>query len=241
MKEFLTVIFLCLLIIGCASNPNKDRAAINAQKINLVSKVAYQTDKALINTNVPLAKSYNDKVLSIAGMPEVKDMAVTNFDKEIISVQAHEDKVDLQIEANSEKAIALQTELNGYTRYWGLGGVVKGLGRFLTHSFWALIIIGIVFIVLRVLSTVNPAFGVAFSLFNTLGSMVIHFISFLTPKALSAVKSIEQSALTKVVDSIQSAKEAGKADVGAIQGQLAKVLSDKEKNLVSQIKQNLNY
>ena len=88
-------------------------------------------------------------------------------DQEIISLQ--EQKKELL--ANKDKAIAnymtlanstalktdtLSSKLASYTSYWGLGGVALGIWSFGKHIFWVLLVGGIGYIILRLLSMTNP-------------------------------------------------------------------------------------
>ncbi len=242
MKITIAAILLSMMLLGCATTtPNAKRAEVNAQKIELVSKVAYQTDRALIKTNVPLAKSYNDRVLSVVGMPELKDMNTTNFDGQIISIQSKEDKIDKAIEANSARAEKLDAELSSYHSWFGLGAIWLGVKQLVTTSIWLLLGLGIIFIVLRVLSASNPIAGALFGIFNSIGASLIHGIGLLVPKAVEEVKSISQSTLTKVVDTIQDLQNKNVHNLETVKTELSNKLSDKEKAVISTIKKDLFY
>jgi len=112
-------------------------------------------------------------------------------------------------EADQNKAV-----LDSMSGMFGLNAVFWGLKKFFISALTAIIIFVSVFILLRLLATVHPAAGAAFSIFNMLGSTVISLVKALTPKAFEmcnfATKDkVEEfkSPLVKIVDVIQELKE----------------------------------
>jgi hypothetical protein len=176
------------------------------------------TDDPAIRT----AQTLNDRVQNVAGLPDLDDQksmqslvtqllnntgdkALAAKDKEISDLQSQ--KKDL--EANKEKAIAnymdlanatalktdtLSSKLASYTSYWGLGGVALGLWSFGVHIFWVLLVGGIGYIVLRLLSMTNPTAAAVFSIFTRIGSIFIQLIEYVAPKSIAELELISNDA-----------------------------------------------
>lgn len=112
-------------------------------------------------------------------------------------------------EADQNKAV-----LDSMSGMFGLNAVFWGLKKFFISALTAITIFVVVFVILRLLATVHPAAGAAFSIFNMLGSTVISLIKALTPKAFEMNNFITKdkvdefkSPLVKIVDIIQELKE----------------------------------
>ena len=112
-------------------------------------------------------------------------------------------------EADQNKAV-----LDSMSGMFGLNAVFWGLKKFILSALTAIAIFVVVFVLLRLLATVHPAAGAAFSIFNMLGSAVISVIKALTPKAFEmsnfATKDkVDEfkSPLVKIIDVIQELKE----------------------------------
>jgi len=112
-------------------------------------------------------------------------------------------------EADQNKAV-----LDSMSGMFGLNAVFWGLKKFIVSALTAIIIFVVVFVLLRLLATVHPAAGAAFSIFNMLGSTVISLVKTLTPKAFemcnfATKEKVEEfkSPLVKIVDVIQELKE----------------------------------
>jgi len=112
-------------------------------------------------------------------------------------------------EADQNKAV-----LDSMSGMFGLNAVFWGLKKFFISAMTAIIIFVVVFVILRLLATVHPAAGAAFSIFNMLGSAVISILKALTPKAFemnnfASKDKVDEfkSPLVKIVDIIQELKE----------------------------------
>jgi len=112
-------------------------------------------------------------------------------------------------EADQNKAV-----LDSMSGMFGLNAVFWGLKKFIISALTAIIIFVIVFVILRLLATVHPAAGAAFSIFNMLGSAIISILKALTPKAFEMCNYATKdkvdefkSPLVKIVDVIQELKE----------------------------------
>ena len=112
-------------------------------------------------------------------------------------------------EADQNKAV-----LDSMSGMFGLNAVAWGLKKFFVSAMTAIIIFVVVFVILRLLATVHPAAGAAFSIFNMLGSTIISILKALTPKAFEMANFASKDAvdefkapLVKIVDVIQELKE----------------------------------
>jgi len=104
--------------------------------------------------------------------------------------------------------------LDAMSGMFGLNAVFWGLKKFFVSAMTAIIIFVVVFAILRILATVHPAAGAAFSIFNMSGSAVVSLVKGLTPKAFEMANFASKdtvdtykSPLVKIVDVIQELKE----------------------------------
>ena len=137
-------------------------------------------------------------------------------------------------EADQNKAV-----LDSMSGMFGLNAVFWGLKKFFVSAMTAIIIFVVVFVLLRILATVHPAAGAAFSIFNMLGSAVISVIKALTPKAFemsnfASKDKVDEfkSPLVKIVDVIQELKEKQKESPDKIYP-LAEILKRFDKEMDS--------
>jgi hypothetical protein len=152
-------------------------------------------------------------------------------------------------EADQNKAV-----LDSMSGMFGLNAVFWGLKKFFVSAMTAIIIFAIVFIILRLLATVHPAAGAAFSIFNMLGSAVISILKALTPKAFEMANFASKervdeykAPLIKIIDVIQELKEKQKDNpqkVFNLQNILDKLDRDMdkpEKDLIDDILKQLKW
>lgn len=183
---------------------------------------------------VVVAKELNTRVESVAGLPPLeqqKEMIqlVSNLisnnivgqqelkskDREITGIQAEEvflvKTKDTQIDKLSElsKTIALQAdttknELDKYTSYWGIGGIVLGFKSLFLHLMWTVIILGVIFIVLRIAAASNPIANLAFGILQSCAGVVIGMIEKLIPASIAVVAQAHADAgkVLTVVDQV---------------------------------------
>lgn len=180
-------------------------------------------------------------------------------DKTIITLQKTNDKLEdqynSQLESINDKARELAVKadsqkatLDSMSGMMGLNAVFWGLKKFFISSFTWIVVFGVIFLILRLLSTVNPVAAVAFSIFNIIGSSIIGVIKQLTPKAFelsnlvsSADYTQVKGALTKVVDSIQELLEKQKDSpdktytLQDILDKFSKQMDRADKNLIEQL------
>ena len=146
-------------------------------------------------------------------------------------------------EADQNKAV-----LDSMSGMFGLNAVFWGLKKFVFSALTAITIFVVVFVILRLLATVHPAAGAAFSIFNMLGSTVISLIKTLTPKAFemnnfTTKDKVDEfkSPLVKIVDVIQELKEKQKESpdrvypLNEILKRFDKEMDTDEKSLIDEI------
>ena len=152
-------------------------------------------------------------------------------------------------EADQNKAV-----LDSMSGMFGLNAVFWGLKKFFVSAMTAIIIFVVVFVLLRILATVHPAAGAAFSIFNMLGSAVISVIKALTPKAFemsnfASKDKVDEfkSPLVKIVDVIQELKEKQKEspkkvfELVEILKRFDKEMDSTEKDLIDELLKELKW
>jgi hypothetical protein len=146
-------------------------------------------------------------------------------------------------EADQNKAV-----LDSMSGMFGLNAVFWGLKKFVFSALTAILIFTVVFVILRLLATVHPAAGAAFSIFNMLGSTIISIVKALTPKAFemcnfATKEKVEEfkSPLVKIVDVIQELKQKQKESpdrvypLSEILKRFDKEMDSHEKDLIEEI------
>ena len=131
------------------------------------------------------------------------------------------DKYDDQLWQMTDKAKEVakesdekQATIDSMSGMFGLNAVFWGRKKFFFSALTSSIIFVVVFAILRILASVHPAAGAAFSIFNMIGSGILSLIKGLTPKAFELANFASKdkvdeykSPLTKIVDVIQELKE----------------------------------
>ncbi len=153
---------------------------------------------------------------------EAKDKQIGDLQnqyKQLEDTKAKEVSIAFQ-QANeiAKTADQYKATLSKMDSFFGLGAVWYGAHKFVITSLWVLGIGLILFIILRILSGANPIASAIFGIFEQAVSCVIHAISFIFPKALSLAGQVSseiyngtKSALTSIVDSVETVKLQGNA------------------------------
>jgi hypothetical protein len=107
-----------------------------------------------------------------------------------------------------------QATIDSMGGMFGLNAVFWGLKKFFFSALTAIVIFVVIFALLRILASVHPAAGAAFSIFNMICSGILSLIKGLTPKAFELANFTSKdkvdeykSPLVKIVDVIQELKE----------------------------------
>ena len=223
---------------------------VGTPHIDELNKVKQMVD--LLNSAIIEERKRGEQMLA------ERDVLINKLQKENVELK---DQYDEQMWDMNEKAkeVAKQADVNkaaldSMSGMFGLNAVMWGLKRFFISALTGIVIFGVIFIVLRVLSMVNPAAGAAFAIFNMIGSTLIGFVKVLTPKAFELSNFAPQTKvdefktpLVKIIDVIQELKEKQK-DVPDKTYTLKELLTrfDKEfdsheKDLVDQILSDLKW
>ena len=147
-----------------------------------------------------------------------RDIVIDKLQKEKNELK---DKYDDQLWQMTDKAKEVakesdekQATIDSMSGMFGLNAVFWGLKKFFFSALTSIIIFVVVFAILRILASVHPAAGAAFSIFNMIGSGILSLIKGLTPKAFELANFASKdkvdeykSPLTKIVDVIQELKE----------------------------------
>lgn len=183
---------------------------VGTPHIDELNKVKQMVD--LLNSAIIEERKRGEKMLA------EKDQIINKLQKETSELK---DQYDSQMWDMTEKAKEVAKEadankatLDSMSGMFGLNAVFWGLKKFFVSAITGIIIFGVIFLLLRILSMVNPAAGAAFSIFNMLGSTVLSIVKGLTPKAFELANFASKdtvdeykSPLTKIVDVIQELKE----------------------------------
>ncbi len=187
-----------------------------------------------------------------------RDEIINKLQKEKVELNEKYDDQILQLtdkakevakEADQNKAV-----LDSMSGMFGLNAVFWGIKKFFFSAITAIIVFSVIFIILRLLATVNPIAAAAFSIFDMIGSLVISLFKGLTPKAFEMSNLVSKqkfdeykSPLIKIIDVIQDIKIKQKEnpdktfDVQSILIQLEKDMDSHEKDLIDGILKELKW
>ena len=223
---------------------------VGTPHIDELNKVKQMVD--LLNSAVVEERKRGEKMLA------EKDEIINKLQKETSELREQYDNQmwDMNEKANeiAKQADANKATLDGMSGMFGLNAVMWGLKKFFFSALTGIIIFGVIFLVLRVLSMVNPVAGAAFSIFNMFGSMVLSLIKGLTPKAFEMANFTSRdvvdeykSPLVKIIDVIQELKEKQKDSpdkvysISELLVKFDKEFDSHEKDLINDILKDLKW
>ena len=179
-----------------------------------------------------------------------RDELINKLQKEKVELNEQYDDQILQLtdkakevakEADQNKAV-----LDTMSGMFGLNAVFWGLKKFFISALTAIIIFSVVFIILRLLATVNPIAAAAFSIFDMIGSLFVSLFKGLTPKAFEMNDFVHKdkvdefkSPLVKIIDVIQELKEKRKDSADKVYP-LTEILNRFDKEMDSHEKDLIN-
>lgn len=187
-----------------------------------------------------------------------RDEIISQLQKENAELnQKYDDQMwDLTDKAKEQAKIAdaNKATLDTMSGMFGLNAVWWGLKKFFFNCITFIIVFGIIFLVLRVLSTLNPAAAAAFGIFNLIGTTVLSMIKALTPNAFEMLNFTTKdkvdeykSPLIKMVDVIQSFREKQKTvpdktiTLDDILKEFDKEMDNHEKSLIDDLLSQLRW
>lgn len=147
-----------------------------------------------------------------------RDEIINKLQKEKVELsQKYDDQLwDLTDKAKEQAKVADQNKaaLDAMSGMFGLNAVFWGLKKFVFSFLTFIVVFGIIFLILRVLSSLNPAAAAAFGIFNLIGTTLLSMVKALTPHAFEMANFTSKdrvdeykSPLTKIVDVIQEFRE----------------------------------
>ena len=163
-------------------------------------------------------------------------------------------KMTKEAERIAKESDAKQATLDSMGGMFGLNAVIWGLKRFFFSALTFIVIFGVIFLILRILATINPAAAAAFAIFNMLGSTILGLVKVLTPKAFemanftpSKETGMYKTTLMKIVDVIQDYKIEQKKNpkkpisIDAVLTTLKGDMDQHEKDLIDKLLIDLNW
>ena len=187
--------------------------------------------------------------------------------RDILIIELQKEKTDLKEQfqekindlADTAKTMALSADENAATikqmsGFFGLNAVFWGLKKFFFDCIMIIAVVGVIFIILRLLAASNPVAAAAFSIFDMLASFVINIFKALTPKAfeISKLSNAKETYKIKellniVINTLQKFKERQKDNpsktfsMTEIFNDLNSEMDKEEKNMVQDILRELKW
>ena len=183
----------------------------------------------------------------INSLQKQKEELKTNYDDQLWKMTEEAKKV-------AKESDAKQATLDAMSGMFGLNAVFWGLKKFFFSALTFIVIFGVIFLILRVLATINPAAGAAFAIFNMIGSTLLSLIKVVTPKAFEMANFTSSTehdkykqTLMKIVDVIQDYKIEQKKNprklisIDTILTTLKGDMDQSEKDLIDKLLVDLNW
>jgi len=183
----------------------------------------------------------------INSLQKQKEELKTNYDDQLWKMTEEAKKV-------AKESDAKQATLDSMSGMFGLNAVFWGLKKFFFSALTFIVIFGVIFLILRVLATINPAAGAAFAIFNMIGSTLLSLIKVVTPKAFEMANFTSSTehdkykqTLMKIVDVIQDYKIEQKKNprklisIDTILTTLKGDMDQSEKDLIDKLLVDLNW
>ena len=217
---------------------------VGSPHIDEIKRIKATVD--LLNSQVAEERKKGEELLSqrdelINKLQKDKSDLKDKYDDELW--QMTDKAKEIAKEADQNKAV-----LDSMSGMFGLNAVFWGLKKFFISALTIIVVFVVVFVVLRLLATVHPAAGAAFSIFNMVGSILLSLVKALTPKAFELANFASRdtvneykSPLVKIVDVIQELKEKQKESpdrvypLSEILKRFDKEMDSDEKDLIDDI------
>lgn len=231
--------------VGTARTLNERIVSIvGSPHIDEIKRIKATVD--LLNSEVAEERKKGESLLTL------RDSQIAKLQKEKYELK---EKYDDEVENMAETAQKIATSsdekqmiIKEMSGMFGLNAVFWGIKKFFFSTLTFVIVGFVVFIILRLLSTMNPIAGAVFSIFNMLGSVIISLLKALVPKAFemcsfvsSASRDKYKGALVKTVDAIQTLREKKKQGseksytLEDVLSCLDKEMNDADKALINEI------
>jgi hypothetical protein len=156
-------------------------------------------------------------------------------------------------EANALKADQYKATLNDMDSFFGFGAIWYGVKKLIIRLSWTLLIVGVLFLVLRLAAASNPIAGAVFGIFEQVIGWFMNALKMLAPKAHQVAGFVEskvfdgyKQTLTHIIDNIQllKAKDEGETDkytLDDLMEEMAKSMDTSDKERIEGIKKDLHW
>lgn len=217
---------------------------VGSPHLDEINRVKATVD--LLNSQVAEERKKGEALLAL------RDAQIVKLQKEKVELkEQYDDEVEDMTDAakkvakgSDDKQMVIE-EMSGM---FGLNAVFWGIKKFFFNALTFLIVGAVVFVILRLLSTMNPIAGSIFSVFSMVGSVFVGLLKTLTPKSFemcnfvsSASRDKYKAALVKIVDAIQTLREKKKQNseksytLEDVLTCLDKEMNDADKSLINEI------
>jgi hypothetical protein len=223
---------------------------VGSPHIDEIKRIKATVD--LLNSAVEEERKKGEQLLA------QRDEIINKLQKEKVELNEKYDE-ELWELTDKAKEVAKQADQNKATLdsmsgMFGLNAVFWGIKKFFFSALTAIIIFVVIFTILRLLATINPIAGAAFSIFDMFGSMIVSLLKGLTPKAFEISKLVSadkfdeyKSPLIKIIDAIQKIKEKQVENPDKTYGiqnlldKLDRDMDGHEKDLINEILKDLKW
>lgn len=227
-------------ILSLSGYPSVDKIRDMEELVdNLISK----SDAAIATANKQL-KNKDDEIMQL-------NSKIQSLQSDLVASQQ---QLKMTILNTAKQADSNQALVDTVNKWFGLGGVIYGLKKF-TSTFC---IVGIcllfIYLILRILSSLNPIANSIFNVFETIISYVIKFVKFIAPNSTSISGYSETSevnkyknTLEKIVDTIETLQanldedKKGKITLTEIMNGFSINMDSNDKNVINNIKSELKW
>jgi len=199
---------------------------LNSRVLNIAGSPALEQLKSvtlMVDNLVSTLQEQKNKGLSDLAERD-KDIYTIQLEKKALEqTKEFEIKKYMDVaQVAAAKADQYAATLGDMDSMWGLGAIFYGFKRLISRALIFITIFAFIYLVLRVASTMNPAFAAVFQIFNMVASVFINLIKGLAPGAASLAKLVPESTYTlykqtlgHIVDNIELLKEEDKKAVAA--------------------------
>jgi prophage DNA circulation protein len=186
-----------------------------------------------------------------------KDADISKIQKQSEELQKNLDKKEEDFKKVSENVAktsdGYKQTVDEVNSWFGLGGVVYGLKKFVKTCIISILVFGLIFFGLSIASNFNPVAKSIFGIFESFAAMIINTIKGLIPGSLNVSKLIPaaihdeyKNTLTKIVDTVallQSKEQSSekKYTLSEVLTEMSKAMNDSEKGLIKTIKDELRW
>lgn len=244
--------------VSYALNKIEDPSNEVTVALDINSRIVSLSGNPTLDKIKEMQKMIDDLTSQLSVERTVGKQKLNDKDKEIVSLQEVSKQLRAEKDVEIKKYMSIAEEaaaaadsyklkLDDLTSGWGFNAIWFGIKKMITRLSWVIGIGSIIFVVLRISATANPIAGSIFSIFEQIVSWGIRTIQFIFPKAVNMAGFVTQSvydttrtALTKTIDAIELAKIKGN-DVSHIKTEVAKSMDTDHKELIKEIKSDLNY